>query len=181
MSLSDLRLTQRELGLLATRAAAGASGIQAVAGAFGHERVLELGDRAEDLKEHPADRRRRIDALVEHDEVDLLGLQLLGQRHQMLERAPEAIELRATGELAAGLVDEDLIATGGLPGVVLAIGVLVAGGHPPVADPHRRSRTERGGRVTLASTRVALHRGPRDYRRGDQALGASKSGRCRGE
>jgi len=29
--------------------------------------VLELGDRAEDLKEHSADRRRRVDALVEHD------------------------------------------------------------------------------------------------------------------
>ena len=39
--------------------------------------------------------------LIEDDEVYLLGLQLLGQRHQMLERAPEAIELR-DDELVAG-------------------------------------------------------------------------------
>ena len=100
-------------------------------------------------------------ALVEDDEVDLLGLQLLGQRHQMLEGAPEAIELRddelvplardpqdlvelwPAGELAAGLVDEDLVATGGLQSVVLAVGILVAGGHPPVADTHQSSVQKR--------------------------------------
>jgi hypothetical protein len=37
---------------------------KAVAGAFGHQGVLELGDRAADLKEHPADRRRRVKPLV---------------------------------------------------------------------------------------------------------------------
>ena len=80
----------------------------------------------------------------------------------MLERAPEAVELRddelvalardpqglvelgATSELAAGLVDEDLVAAGRVEGVVLAVGVLVAGGHPPVADPHPDQRTETG-------------------------------------
>ena len=82
--------------------------------------MLELGDRAEDLKEHPADRGRRVDALVEHDEVHLLGLQLLGQRHQVLERAPEAIELR----------DDELV----------ALTRVVAPGQPA---PHDAARTQR--------------------------------------
>ena len=71
--LRDLRLARGQLGLLTTCAASRASCIQAVAGALGHEGVFEFGDRAEDLKEHPADRGRRVDALVEDDEVDLLG------------------------------------------------------------------------------------------------------------
>ncbi len=138
-------------------------GVEVVAGALGHQGVFELGDRAEDLKEHPADRSRRVDALIEDDEVDLLGLQLLGQRHQMLERAPEAVELRddelvalardpqglvqlgTTGELAAGFVDENLVAAGRVEGVVLAVRVLIAGGNPPVADPHALSVQKRGG------------------------------------
>jgi hypothetical protein len=37
--------------------------VEAVAGAFGHQRVFELRDRAEDLKEHPADRWRGRTAL----------------------------------------------------------------------------------------------------------------------
>ena len=96
----------------------------------------------------------------------------------MLERAPEAIELRddelvalardpqglvelgAAGELAAGLVDEDLIAASGQQRVALAIRVLVARGDPPVADDQR---TEAGQGVTLMSTRVALHRGTRTH------------------
>ena len=161
--LGDLGLAGGELGFLAACSPARASGVEAIAGAFGHQRVFELGDRTEDLEEHPADRRRRVNPLVEHDEVDLLGLQLLGQRHQMLERAPETIELRddelvalardpqglvelgAAGELAAGLVDEHLIAAGGIEGIVLAVRVLIAGRHPPVADPHPDSVQKRGG------------------------------------
>jgi uncharacterized membrane protein YraQ (UPF0718 family) len=42
------------------------------------------------------------------------------------------VELRARGEFAAGLVDEHLVATGRGERVVLAVGVLVAGGDPPV-------------------------------------------------
>jgi hypothetical protein len=76
--LRDLGSARCELGLLAARAPACAGGIQAVAGAFGHQGVLELRDRAGDLKEHPADRGRRVDALIDDDEVYLLGLQLLG-------------------------------------------------------------------------------------------------------
>jgi len=37
--------------------------------AFGHQRVLELGDGAEDLEEYPAHRGRGVDALVEHHQV----------------------------------------------------------------------------------------------------------------
>jgi hypothetical protein len=78
-----------ELGFLAAGAPARASGVEAVAGAFGHQGVLELGDRAEDLKEHPADRGGRVDPLVEHDEVHAPGLQLRGERDQVLQRASE--------------------------------------------------------------------------------------------
>jgi hypothetical protein len=91
--LRDLRLASGELRLLTTGAPPFTSCVEAVAGAFGHQRVLELSDRAEDLKEHPADRRRRVDALVEHDEVHAPRLQLRRQCDQMLQRAPEAVEL----------------------------------------------------------------------------------------
>ena len=38
----------------------------------------ELGDRAEDLEEHPADRVAGVDALIEDHQVHALSLQLLG-------------------------------------------------------------------------------------------------------
>jgi len=42
--------------------------------ALGHQRVLELRDRADDLREQPPDGRGGVDPLVEHDEVDAPGL-----------------------------------------------------------------------------------------------------------
>jgi hypothetical protein len=106
-------------------------------------------------------RGRGVDALVKHDEVHAPRLQLGGERDQVLERASETIELRddelvagacgnewrlvelgAGGELAAGLVDEDLVAAGGDEGVALAVGVLVAGRNAPVAHTHPRSVRE---------------------------------------
>jgi hypothetical protein len=53
--------------------------------------VLELCDRPEDLEEHPPDRGRGVDALVEHDQVDFLLLQVLGQGDQVLQRPAEPI------------------------------------------------------------------------------------------
>ncbi len=47
--LGDRGLSWGELGFLAAAAAACAGGGEAVAGAFGHEGVFELGDHAEDL------------------------------------------------------------------------------------------------------------------------------------
>jgi len=67
------------------------------------------------------------------------------------------IELGAAGQLAAGLIDEDLLAAGRDEGDLLAVGVLVARRYPPVADPHRRHRTRTVRRVTLTRTPVALH------------------------
>ena len=73
----------------------------------------------------------------------------------MLERAPEPVKLRddelvasalcdeqrlvqlwASGELAAGVVDEDPLASGSVEGVVLSFVVLIARRHAAVADPH---------------------------------------------
>lgn len=55
-ALGDGHLTVGELGFLAAGAAIGAGRLEPVAGAFGHQGVLELGDGAEDLKEHPVAR-----------------------------------------------------------------------------------------------------------------------------
>ena len=62
---------------------------------------LEFGDRAEDLKEHPADGSRRVDPLIEDDEVHATRLQLRRERDQVLEGAAEAVEL-GDDELVAG-------------------------------------------------------------------------------
>ena len=128
--------------------------------------MLELGDGAEDLEEHPTDRRRGVDALVQHHEVDTPGFKLAGQGDQVLEGAAKAVELgdhqlvagagdtqrvverRPSGQLAAGLVDEDFVAAGGFEGVVLAVGVLVTGRDSAVADTHADTVSRTGLRVT---------------------------------
>jgi hypothetical protein len=75
--LRDLGLAAGEFGALAAGAAAGAGGGEPVESAFGDEGVLELGDGAEDLEEHPPGGGGRVDPLVEDDEVDAAGLQVL--------------------------------------------------------------------------------------------------------
>lgn len=57
-------------------------------------RRAQFCDRAEDLEDHPSDRGRGVDALVEHDQVDLAVLQVLGQGGQVLKGAAEPIQLR---------------------------------------------------------------------------------------
>jgi len=83
----------------------------------------------------------------------------------MLERAAETVELgddelvagafgdqqrlvqlRASGELAAGLVDEDPLAPGRLERVVLSFGMLIARRHAPIPDPHTRTVPRTGER-----------------------------------
>jgi len=100
-----------------------------------------LGDRDEDLEEHPADRGGGVDALVEHHQVDAAGLQVGGQFEEVLERTAEPVEfgddelvagpvrgqqclaeLGAARELAGGLVEEDLVAADRLESVVLGFG-----------------------------------------------------------
>lgn len=87
--LRDARLPRREFGLLAAGAAARPGGVEAVAGALGCHCAFELGDRAEDLKEHPPHWHGGVDPLVEDHERDLALLQQRGE----LERLPDAISL----------------------------------------------------------------------------------------
>lgn len=150
-----LDLTRSQLRFLPAGAPARAGGGQAVHGAFGHQGVFELRDGAEDLEEHPAHGGGGVDVLVEHHQVDPLGLQLLGQLDQVLQRPAEPVQLGhhelvagpvgrqqglvqlgSAGELAGRLVEEDLVAPGRRQRVALGLRMLVAGGDPPVADPH---------------------------------------------
>lgn len=95
--------------------------------------------------------RRGVDALIEHHQVRLPALQVLGQVDEVLQGASEAVEfgdhqliprpqhpqrlveLGPAGELSGGLVGEDPLAAGRSQGVGLGVGVLVAGGDPRVA------------------------------------------------
>jgi hypothetical protein len=149
---------------------------------LGHQRVLKLGDRADDLEEQPAHRRGGVDALVEHDEIHAAVLEQLGELDQVLERATEPIELgdyqlvagpvRAqqrlvelgpSRQLSRRLVDEDLVATDGCQRVALRFGMLIPRRDPPIADPHIRSVSRTPERVTLARTRQALHHEGQDH------------------
>lgn len=134
----ELHLPRSELRLLPARSTAGPRRGETVHRALRHQRVLELSDRADDLEEQPADRRRGVDPLIEHDEVNAALLEMLGELDQMLQRAPEAIklgddeliagavggqesvlQLRSFGELARGGLDEDLLAS--LPDIRLDV------------------------------------------------------------
>ncbi len=154
----ELDLTGPELGFLAAGTAAGAGRDEAVTGAFAHQGMFELGDSPEDLEEHPPGRGGGVDALVEDDQVDTAALKILGQLDEVLEGTPEPVELGddqlvagpgdeeglvefgPAGEAPGGLVEMDLVAAGGAQRVMLAVGVLVAGGDPPVADPYAGKR-----------------------------------------
>ena len=159
-------LAVAELGPLPAGAAPRAGGVEAVVGALRHQGVLELGDGAEDLEEHPPDRGGGVDTLIEHHQVDLLGAQLVGQLDQVLQRAAEPVELGhhkmipgpepaqglvelgPAGELAGSLVGEDAFAAGRAQRVGLGLGVLVAGGDPRVADPNPGNVSRTGVCVT---------------------------------
>jgi hypothetical protein len=104
--LRDLGLACGEFGFLATGAAAGAGGGQAVEGALGHQGMLELGDGAEDLEEHPAHGGGRVDLLVEHDQVDAAVLKPNRQLDEVLEGSAESVEFGDDELIAAAVGDQ---------------------------------------------------------------------------
>src|SRR3954466_5962254 len=62
---------------------------------FSYPLSLELGDRAEHMKNEPTGRAGRVDALAEGDEPDAERLQFGEQQNQIAKPAPEPIEAPA--------------------------------------------------------------------------------------
>ena len=77
-------LARSEFGFLSAGTSACSGRCQPVERSLGHQRVFKLGDRAQDLEEHPAYGGGGVDALVEHDEVDAAVLELGGQGDEVL-------------------------------------------------------------------------------------------------
>lgn len=55
---------------------------------------LKLRDRSQHVKEQSARWRRRVDRLVEDDEVNAEGLELLAESDEMVDASRETVELR---------------------------------------------------------------------------------------
>jgi hypothetical protein len=123
--LGLVELALGELGAASADPAASASGGQPIEGAVDDGFAVELGERGNDAEEQPADRGGGVDALVQHDEVELAGLEPGGQVEQVLMVAADAlqtgddhlvaglqachqlVEVWAGGEFAGCLVDAD--------------------------------------------------------------------------
>lgn len=73
----DLHLPGSELRLLAAGAPPCPGGGQTVHRPFRHQRMLKLGDRAKNLKEHPPDSCRGINALIKNSQIDSASLGFL--------------------------------------------------------------------------------------------------------
>jgi len=141
--------------------------------------MFEFCDRPEDLEKHPTNGGTGIDALVEHQQIDAVSMQILRQRDEVFEGAAKSVqlgdhqmvaspgdelcpvELRATSKLAAGLVDEDLGAAGSRQRILLGLGVLVPSAHSPIPLftslwEESASRVLAGGYRWGASTTLAI-------------------------
>src|SRR5664280_2972981 len=67
-----------------------------VQGPFGHQRVLELRDRPQDLEEHPADGGGGVHALVEDHQIDLALLENAGGLAEVPRERPSRSSLVTT-------------------------------------------------------------------------------------
>ena len=147
------------------RDAAGAGGVQALAGALDDQLADELRQRGEDVEDQPAAGGGGVQRLVQALEADTVPAQRaddcdqVGQRpgqpvqarHDQGVAGPQVVQaggqLGPVGVLARQLVGEDAEAARLGQGVLLAVQQLAGGADPGVADqragPHGRLRGQK--------------------------------------
>jgi len=153
--MKDSGVNSFEDGLAAALPTTGAGRDKAGHRPLADQAVLELGERAKEVKDQPTTAAVGVDGFGERSEADAALVKVVDDLDQVLQRPREAVELpdhqrvalahraqaggqlRPLAELAGCLLLEQLLAAGATERVKLQLRVLVLRTHAGIADDHQ--------------------------------------------